>query len=109
MEGGHAIERKLDAEKREPRLFEDAANGFDCPVGEIAVCGNIDFLYAVLLYELATDSGELLAQEGLAARKVKIFDRAEILGEGHNFVVRQIVPLIELLPIEAVLALHVAK
>ena len=85
MEGGHAIEGKLDAEKRETRLFEDAANGFDRPVGEITVCGNIDFFYAVLLYELATNGGELLAQEGLAARKIKIFDRAEILGEGRQF------------------------
>ena len=72
MEGGHAIERKLDAEEREPRIFEDAANGLDCPVGEIAVCGNVNFFDAVLLYELATDR-ELLAQEGLAARKVEDF------------------------------------
>src|SRR5262245_49498355 len=109
MEGRHAIERKLDPKQREPWLFEDAANCLDCPICKIAVGGNVDFFYPILPDELPTDRGKFLAQERFAPRKIEIFDRTEILGQRDNLFKRKIVRLIELPPIEAVLAFHVAK
>jgi len=45
----------------------------------------------------------------LASREVEILDRAELFRERHDLLEGEVGPLVELLPVEAVLALHVAQ
>src|SRR5690349_1699262 len=108
VKGGHAVERDLDREQLQAALLQHAAQHPHGLVREPGVGRDVDLLDPVPAYELPADRGEFLAQERLAAGQVEILDRPEILGERDDLLERQIIALVELLPVEAVLATRVA-
>ncbi len=89
--------------------MQDTADGLNGSLGKIAVSGYVDLFDAVLLDELAADGGEFLAKKGLTTGKVEVFNPAEFLRKRYDLVERQIVGLVELLPVKAMLAFHVAE
>ena len=105
---GRAIQRQLADEEPELRPFEHRPDGRDCPLGEVAVGRHVYLPRAVLFDELAAHGGEFLAEERLAARQVQVLYRSEVLRERDDLVEREVVPLVEVLPVKAVLAGQVA-
>jgi hypothetical protein len=63
---------------------------------------------AVVLDELMDDGSEFAPQERLAACELQVLDRAEIVRQSDNLLVREVVTPVQVLPIEAVLAGEIA-
>src|ERR1700694_1297933 len=77
-------------------------------VREIAVGWNVDLLCPIVANEKRADIGELLPDEGLTARQIERFDRTQLLGQPHELLVAEVVSLVEIAPVEAMLASEVA-
>src|SRR5262249_29439304 len=100
--GGHAVERELEREVVELAGREELRELRARPLGEEAVARAVDPLHAVLADEALADLGEVAAQEGLAAGEREALDRTERVGQREELVARQVVPPVQLLPVEAV-------
>src|SRR5271167_2496969 len=105
---GHAVDGKFTDEELEALFLEDAVQRFDGALGEVSIGGHIDLLDAVVLDEEAADFGELRAQKGFAAGEIQVLNASQIAGESEDLVHRQVIALIEVSPVETVLAGQVA-
>lgn len=104
-----AVQRKLDREVFQTRLIrQNVIEGSDGTVREVAACRAINLFYPVVAYERSADFRVFLADERLAAAEVQILDRSEIARQFQYLIEREIVALIEVPPIETVLAREVA-
>ena len=65
-------------------------------------------LNSIVANEQGADLGELLAQKWFATRQVEILELAELGGQPRKFIERQIVALIQVAPVEAMLAGQIA-
>ena len=103
-----AVERQLADEKPELRIREQIADGGDGLLRVPPVGRDVDLARAVVFEEQPHDLGELTPKERLASRQVERLDRPEVGREPGDLVKGQIVALIEIFPIEAVLAFQIA-
>ena len=109
VELGHAVQGQLERDQvQRPSPRGSRATAPHGLVRVPAVRGHVDLPHAVVADELQADLRDLLAEERLAAGEVQGLQAAHRAREGHDLVQREVVRLVEALPVEAVLALHVA-
>ena len=89
-------------------FLEDAVERLDGALGEVSVGGNVNLLDTVVLDEEAADFGELRAQKRLAAGEVQVLDAAQVARQREDLFDLEVVALIEVSPVETVLAGQVA-
>src|SRR5579863_4314105 len=105
---GHPVDRELANKKLEALFLEDAFQRDDRALGEVSVGRHINLLDAVIVYEKFADLGELRAQEWFTARQVQVLNPPQVPRESENLFHRQIVALIQVLPIKTMLTCQIA-
>jgi hypothetical protein len=85
----------------------ESRNG--CRASPVVRGGDVDPLNAVVLGKQQTNVTKLRSNERLAPRKIEILKIPELEGKLTQFLVSQIVPLVQVSPIEAMFACQVAN
>src|SRR5262245_28357973 len=87
------------------KRFQNLRAGLICVP---AVARNVYLFTPVPADELPADRAEFFAQKRLAAGEIEILNRTKLARERNDFIEAQIITPVEALPIEAVLAFHIA-
>jgi hypothetical protein len=103
-----AVERQLADEKPQVLVLQNGTDRFDRFLRVPSVGRYVNLPRAVVAHEHRHDLGELLAQERLSTRQVQVVHRAQIARQRLDLRKREVVALIQALPIEAMLALEIA-
>ena len=71
---------------------------------EIAICRHVNVFDFIVINEQLANISELASNERLAARKIQVLEVTEFKRQLFKFFKREIIALVQLLPVEAVFA-----